>query len=164
MYVFQPGGYSVHTKTTELGIYAAIMPTAPADIYFAKTLHATRSLSVDVQDNIQVGPGLRNGTQVDSAPKVRIHAPLVSLGRGGLADIYLQALAVVTIWRFEVDWKSSTPVDLDAHAFDAWDCHTYFANRQCQHAARQACMNKSRRRWMSHVTWAPGIRLQREHK
>jgi len=106
VYVFQPGGYSVHTKTTELGIYAAIMPTAPADIYFAKTLHATRSLSVDVQDNIQVG---------------------------GLADIYLQALAVVTIWRFEVDWKSSTPVDLDAHAFDAWDCHAYFANRQCQH-------------------------------
>ncbi|CAE7277177.1 unnamed protein product [Symbiodinium pilosum] len=106
VHIFQPGGYSVHTKTTELGVYAAIMPTAPINIYFAKTLHATRSLSVDVKDNIQVG---------------------------GLADIYLQALAVVTIWRFEVDWTSTMPVDLDAHAFDAWDCHVYFANKQCQH-------------------------------
>ena len=59
MYVFQPGGYSVHTQTTALGVYAAVMPTAPADIYFAKTLHATRSLSVDVTDNIQVGTCLK---------------------------------------------------------------------------------------------------------
>lgn len=108
LYIFQPGGYFVRATTSAAGMFAAIMPTGPADIYFTKALYATRNLSIVVNDNIQVG---------------------------GSADIYLQALAVVTIWRFEVDWISNTgsPVDLDAHAFDAWDCHVYFANRICQH-------------------------------
>eukprot|EP00435_Cladocopium_sp_Y103_P023595 s669_g5.t1 len=108
LYIFQPGGYFVRETTSAAGMFAAIMPTGPADIYFTKALYATRNLSIVVNDNIQVG---------------------------GSADIYLQALAVVTIWRFEVDWISNTgsPVDLDAHAFDAWDCHVYFANRICQH-------------------------------
>lgn len=108
LYIFQPGGYFVRTNTSAAGMYAALMPTGPADIYFTKALHTTRSSSIVVNDNIQVG---------------------------GSADIYLQALAVVTIWRIEVDWRSLTgsPIDLDAHAFDAWDCHVYFANRICQH-------------------------------
>ena len=89
VYVFQPGGYSVHTKTTELGIYAAIMPTAPADIYFAKTLHATRSLSVDVQDDIQVGPVLRkcHAGQADPAPNT---AFICSLALCAWAEVALQ--------------------------------------------------------------------------
>ncbi|CAK9082966.1 unnamed protein product [Durusdinium trenchii] len=110
VYIFQPGGYFVRTTTSALGMYTALMPTGPADIYFTKALRNTRNLSIvvtgNVNDNIQVG---------------------------GAADIYLPALNVVTIWRFEVDWISTAPVDLDAHAFDAWNCHVYFANRLCQH-------------------------------
>ncbi|CAK9041556.1 Dihydropyridine-sensitive L-type skeletal muscle calcium channel subunit alpha-1 [Durusdinium trenchii] len=106
VYIFQPGGYFVRTTTSALGMYTALMPTGPADIYFTKALRNTRNLSIVVNDNIQVG---------------------------GAADIYLPALNVVTIWRFEVDWISTAPVDLDAHAFDAWNCHVYFANRLCQH-------------------------------
>lgn len=28
---------------------------------------------------------------------------------------------------YQVDWRSLTgsPIDLDAHAFDAWDCHVF---------------------------------------
>eukprot|EP00913_Durusdinium_trenchii_P027307 g25618.t1 len=97
VYIFQPGGYFVRTTTSALGMYTALMPTGPADIYFTKALRNTRNLSIVVNDNIQVG---------------------------GAADIYLPALNVVTIWRFEVDWISTAPVDLDAHAFDAWNCHS----------------------------------------
>ena len=49
----------MRTRTTELGVYAAVMPTAPVDIYFTKTLYATSSLRVNVTDNIQIGSCLR---------------------------------------------------------------------------------------------------------
>lgn len=50
------------------------------------------------------GPHVLRATQVNDNIQV-----------GGAADIYLPALNVVTIWRFEVDWISTAPVDLDAH-------------------------------------------------
>ena len=55
MHIFQPGGYTVRTQTSALGVYAGIMPTGPAEIYFEKYLYASRNLSIWVSDNIQVG-------------------------------------------------------------------------------------------------------------
>ena len=38
----------MRTLTSALGVYAALMPTGPADIYFTKALRTTRSLSIEV--------------------------------------------------------------------------------------------------------------------
>ena len=55
VHIFQPGGYFVRTETSALGMYAALMPTGPTEIYFTKELRTTRNLSIEVRDNIQVG-------------------------------------------------------------------------------------------------------------
>lgn len=55
VHIFQPGGYFVRTQTSALGMYAALMPTGPTEIYFTKELRTTRNLSIEVRDNIQVG-------------------------------------------------------------------------------------------------------------
>lgn len=51
VYIFQPGGYFVRTTTSALGMYTALMPTGPADIYFTKALRNTRNLSIVVTGN-----------------------------------------------------------------------------------------------------------------
>ncbi|CAK0891309.1 unnamed protein product, partial [Prorocentrum cordatum] len=108
LYVYQLPGFTVHTGTDSFGVYTATLPSGVAAVSLYRYNYERMTRYVSVEGTIQVG---------------------------GAADAVLIPAAVVTVWSVTVSWSSlaGEPVDVDAHAFDAWGCHTHFARQECEH-------------------------------
>eukprot|EP00929_Paragymnodinium_shiwhaense_P076937 TRINITY_DN39600_c0_g5_i1.p1 TRINITY_DN39600_c0_g5~~TRINITY_DN39600_c0_g5_i1.p1 ORF type:complete len:7063 (+),score=1414.31 TRINITY_DN39600_c0_g5_i1:190-21189(+) len=104
-----PDGFHRYLESTPGGTYSVIMPQGEARMSFYKYNFVRQDKTIFVDRNIPMG---------------------------SIADIYLSPLGVVNLWKVELNWhaRGDVPVDLDAHLYDMWNCHTYFTRFNCSHS------------------------------
>lgn len=103
-----PNSYYRYVFTNSRGTWSVVVEGGWYQLKAYKHNYETASRDLYVSGNVRVGEG---------------------------ADMFLSPKAVAVIYRIELEWfvPAGHTVDLDAHMYDNWGCHLYFARKQCYH-------------------------------